>query len=272
MKTYRRAQEAVSQIIEAFKEGTIPEAMSQQFINWNADIPCRKWSPCNQLLVALAGFRDARGYRQWQEAGRQVLKGQKGVPILIPLHYKVEDEEREDGEPEYRLSGFSSAIVFGKKQTEGDPVPGDEENEEFIRNLPLIEVAEAWGVTVETYNGKGARAEGKHRSGHIALGVKNLSTWAHEMVHEAEDQILGGLKGGQDPKQEIVAELGGATLLELIGHETASDRGGAYEYVKRYAKGDPSAECLNLVNRISSAVSRILNEAERIQHSQLVAQ
>ena len=132
MKTYRRAKEAVNQIIEAFKEGTIPEAMSQQFINWNSDIPCRKWSPCNQLLVALAGFSDARGYRQWQDVGRQVQKGQKGVPILIPLHYKVEDEdERGDDEPEYRLAGFSSAIVFGKQQTEGDPVPGEEENDRW---------------------------------------------------------------------------------------------------------------------------------------------
>jgi len=65
MKTYRRAKEAVNQIIEAFKEGTIPEAMSHQFINWNSGIPCRKWSPCNQLLVALAGFRDALLGKRW---------------------------------------------------------------------------------------------------------------------------------------------------------------------------------------------------------------
>ena len=205
--------------------------------------------------------------------GRQVQKGQKGVPILIPLHYKVEDEdERGDDEPEYRLAGFSSAIVFGKQQTEGDPVPGEEENDRFIESLPLIEVAEAWGVTVETYNGEGARALGKHRSGHIALGVKNLSTWAHEMIHEAESRILaGGMKPGQDPKQEIVAELGGATLLELIGHETASDRGGAYEYVKQYAKGDPIAECMNLVNRISSAVAKVLSTAESLRDDSLAA-
>lgn len=31
--------------------------------------PCDRWSPGNRLLLA-AGTEDARGYRQWQEVGR----------------------------------------------------------------------------------------------------------------------------------------------------------------------------------------------------------
>ena len=58
---------------------------------------------------------------------------------------------------------------------------------------------------------------------------------------------------GQQPDNEIVAELGGAVLLEVLGHETDSDRGGAWQYIKRYAekaKLDPVAACQRLLNRV----------------------
>ena len=39
----------------------------------------RRWSWRNQLLTALSGYHDARGYRQWQEVGRH---GPAHAPML----------------------------------------------------------------------------------------------------------------------------------------------------------------------------------------------
>jgi hypothetical protein len=61
-----KAKPAADAIIDAFQSGTLPAALALIFINRpDEDTPCRKWAWSNQLLTALAGFSDARGYRQW---------------------------------------------------------------------------------------------------------------------------------------------------------------------------------------------------------------
>ncbi len=97
----------------------------------------------------------------------------------------------------------------------------------WLESLPVRDVAESWGLSVDAYNGRGGAALGRYRHGtSIALGVENLSTWAHELVHAADDR-LGQLKErGQHWRSETVAELGGAILLEILGHDVESDRRG----------------------------------------------
>jgi hypothetical protein len=100
----------------------------------------------------------------------------------------------------------------------------------------------------------------------IGLGVENLSTWAHELVHAADDR-LGTLKTSDQPSREIVAELGGAVLLECIGERFASDRGGAYEYLARHCEAtgaDLLATCTALIDRTCACVALILDTAEQL--------
>jgi len=59
--------------------------------------------------------------------------------------------------------------------------------------------------------------------------------------------------------------LGGAILLEILGHETESDRGGCWDYVQRYAekaKLDPIQACQKLLKRTCDCVALILDTAE----------
>lgn len=87
----------------------------------------------------------------------------------------------------------------------------------------------------------------------IALGTRNLATWAHELIHAADDRLQAtGLRGGQRWDQEIVAELGGATLLEIAGEPVESDLGGCWQYIRRYAeqaKLEPLTACQAVLNR-----------------------
>lgn len=236
----RRAQEVADTILEAFHEGTLPKALAPVFIHRMDNVPCRSWSWSNQLMVAIHGYADARGYRQWQEVGRHVQKGQKSFPILVPMCKRKKIEDKATGEEQTRtcIYGFTSAPVFGLNQTEGDPLPPpDPKVMAWLDSLPLVDVARSWGLTVAAYNGQKASYLGYYKHGQaIAMGVENLSTWAHELCHAADDQ-LGNLKErGQHWRSETVAELGGAILLETLGHDTDSDLGGCWKYVAAYAK------------------------------------
>lgn len=93
----QHTQDAADRILYAFQHAeTLPAALAPIFIRRNDGTPCRAWSFSNQLLVALAGTQDARGFRQWHEAGRSVKKGARALWILIPLVSKETDEDGED--------------------------------------------------------------------------------------------------------------------------------------------------------------------------------
>lgn len=273
MKFYGKAEEAANVIVKAFQNpNDLPKALASIFVSKNDDsIPCHHWSWSNQLITALLGHADARGYRQWQKVGRHVKQGEKSFPILVPLKKKIEREDAKTGESEsaYYIYGFKSAPVFGYSQTDGesldDPNP---ELTEWIQSLPLIDVAEQWGISIQTFNGEGSRFQGMYRSdGSIALGVKNLATWCHEMIHAADHRNVGQLKGGQHLDQEIVAEFGGAILLTILGSDVEADLGGCWEYLKAYAERENQevvAVCQRFLKRTCEAVALILDTADSL--------
>lgn len=271
MKFYGKAEDVGQRILDAFRNGQIPEAMRDVFWTLKTGRHSASWSLRNQLIMFLHGYSDARGFGQWKDAGRNVKKGEKAFQILAPVFAKKRDEiDPKTGKPRQFIVGFKGVNVFGYEQTEGKDLGGaDAEAKDWIAKLPLIELAKSWGVNVKV-DGMIA-AFGLHGSyspnqDEIALAVKNLSTWAHELVHAAEKRLRGDLKGGQHWDQEVVAELGGAILLECLGYKDESDRGGCFKYVQRYAveSGKTAIEaCLAVLDRTLKAVSFILEEAEK---------
>lgn len=272
-----QAEQAAQQILNAFQTGDLPEALAPIFIRRgsDSDVPCAKWSWSNQLLCAIHGTSDARGFRQWLDVKRSVRKGQKAFYILAPCVKKrtVKDEGGEESEKTY-VTGFRGVAVFALEQTEGEPIkPADPQLAAWIDQLPLVDVARGWGLDVRAYSGDGARCYGKYYRRGIALGVENLSTWCHELVHAADDR-LHGLEGGQRWDQEIIAELGGAILLEVLGFERDADRGGCWQYVSGYAASaelEPVAACQKVLKRTCDAVALILDTARELAAAEVVA-
>jgi hypothetical protein len=193
-----------------------------------------------------------------------VRKGQRAFHILVPCVGKRPDVDPDAGEENERtfVYGFTSAPVFGFGQTDGEPLPpADPKVSAWLESLPVRDVAESWGLSVDAYNGRPGSALGKYRhGGGIALGVENLSTWAHELVHAADDR-LGQLKErGRHWRSETVAELGGAVLRETLGHDVESDRGGSWEYVQSYAIDaniEPVTACQRVLKRTCDAVALV---------------
>lgn len=220
-------------------------------------------------MCALMGTADARGFRQWQEVGRHVKKGSKAFPILGPILKKRTESDASGQTREIVFPiGFTSIPVFAFEETDGEPLQVDAALSRWIDSLPLLDVARAWNISVSHFNGVEGRALGKFSfRGSIALGVKNLSTWAHEMMHAADHRLGNLTERGQHWRSETVAELGSSILLECLGYSVESDRGGAFEYISGYARAEsiePITACTQVLTRTCAAVSLLLEEAEKL--------
>jgi len=140
---------------------------------------------------------------------------------------------------------------------------------EWLKSLPLREVAESWGLKVEAFNGGDGGRLGFFSGGRgmIGLGVENLATWCHELIHAADARNIGGLKGGQHIDQETVAELGAAVLLTILDRPVDADLGGCWTYLQGYAassKREVVDVCVELLDRTCKAVDLILTTAEQL--------
>jgi len=272
MNCYGRAAEAANDILQAFENpNSLPAPLAKIFITRKDNAPCRSWSWRNQLIAALHGHDDARGYQQWRQVGRQVKEGEKAFYILSPCVKSVVDEKT--GEDKQVVFGYRGTPVFGLSQTEGEPLPAaDSETRRWFQDLPLREVADEWGLSVKVYEGSEAKSLGAFRvvGGNgcsIALGVTNLSTWTHELVHAADHRNGNLTELGQHWHSETVAELGGAVLLNILGYRHETDLGGCWEYIQHYAEAeeiDVLKACNLVLDRTCRAVALIPETAEAV--------
>jgi antirestriction protein ArdC len=277
MKLNDNAQKACNQIVNLFQSGELPKALSQVFLKTGAT-PSASWSWNNQIIMILNNTADARGFKQWLEVGRSVKKGSKAFYILAPMSKKFVDEATQ--EERVFIFGFKTLPVFKIEDTEiVSPELWEKAMKaktiDYLLSLPLREVAEAWGLDIAAFNGKIGKPLGYYSPGRvIALGVENLSTWCHELIHAADDRngtLSKKMQTGQNTENEVVAELGGAVLLTMMGMEHEADLGGAWNYIVKYGAGDAIKLCLQLTKRICECIDLIVKEAEKTGILQNVA-
>ena len=115
-------------ILEIFKSGQIPEAVSYAAFP-SFDIPSEQWSYLNRIIMWLNGTYDARGYRQWEEAGRHVKKGATAFHIFAPRLVK---EKKENGEEDFSLLGLSASSGFLLRGHGGRTAELQENGDQFI--------------------------------------------------------------------------------------------------------------------------------------------
>ncbi len=191
----------------------------------------------------LAGTGDARGFRQWKKSNRWVRKGASAIYILVPCFAKNIDEE--------------TGEEF--EDTEGEPL--DYEKIE-LPELPLVERAKAWGISVKAVPGN-YRYRGYYSSSRreIALATPEEKVFFHELAHAGHEKIKGRLAGGQDPFQEIVAELSAQALCRLVGKQAEDTTGNSYKYIERYAGKiglSPYSACLKVLGETEKVLNLIL--------------
>jgi hypothetical protein len=148
----------------------------------------------------------------------------------------------------------------------------DLEVDRWLQRLPLRIVADLWGLSVQTYNGDSDAHLGCSLNSldcsSIAIGVKNLSTWAHELVHVADFRNGTMIEPVPHWRMETVAEFGGAVLLKLLGYHQEADLGGCWRYIHHYVgpkKIGVVRACNLVLERACGAVNLILNTAHEFK-------
>ena len=136
------------------------------------------------------------GLYAWNQLGRKVTKGQKGIRILAPMigtRRKKDTETTAESIATHKpvLVGFRTAYVFDISQTEGAELPdftGSTTGEVGEFRERLIEFTAAQGIALE-FKDSIAPALGMSYGGKIALlpgqaPAEEFSTLVHELAHE----------------------------------------------------------------------------------------
>lgn len=254
-----KVQSVLSGILELFQDGSkLPQAIAViQFPVF--DMPMNHWSLLNRLICGVLRGNDYRGFRQWQSVNRFVVKGSKATYIIVPWIKTTKD----NGEEKHSLAGFMAKPVFNVEQTEGQQL--DYQKLE-LPDLPLLEKAKEWGVNVKAVSGNslynGYYSQSKKE---IGLATAEEAIFFHELAHSAQNILNGTLKSGQDPLQEISAELTASALAFIVGKDGSSHLGNHYQYIDSYAKElnlSAHSACLKVISEVSKLINLILGKEE----------
>jgi hypothetical protein len=154
----------------------------------------RTYSFGNVLLIARQNPQatNVAGMWAWNQLGRRVKRGEKGIAILAPMVAKARrDEAKSEGEDNSRQSllGFRRVYVWDQTQTEGEPLPELDKvkGEAGVYLDRLRDYVNAQGITLE-YNEGIAPALGMAFGTTIRLlpgqsDAETFTTLVHELSH-----------------------------------------------------------------------------------------
>lgn len=254
----QHVKDAIAKVVEILKTGNI-EKIAYAVFKSQKGYPSDSWSFLNRLIMVCSGTEDARGIRQWNEAGRRLCKGTKALYIMVPIMLKTGAKRtNEEGEEEAETRrAYKSIPVYRFEDTTGTP----REEDEFQLKIPanLSQVAEGLGLEIKAKRFTGEEygyfcASQKE----IAVMSPELDVYLHELAHGVDNEINGKLKGGQDPNQEIVAELAAEVVAYLLGHRL---NGRSQDYISGYSGGSWK-QVFALLSRVNKVVSYIVEKAQ----------
>jgi antirestriction protein ArdC len=200
------------------------------------------------------------GFHTWNQFGRHVKRGEKGIRILAPI-VRIKHEQDAATERSSIVAGFRAAYVFDVSQTEGDdlPEPAKATGEVGERRGLLFTFLDQQGIQIE-YNEAIAPAQGVSYGGRIALRpgqapAEELATLIHETGHELlhrGDRRAKTTKTVRELEAEAVAFVVGQTLGLQMGTTSA-------DYIKLY-NGDPQmlAQSLEAIQSVSAVILKAI--------------
>ena len=171
-------------------------------------------------------------YRQWQQLGAQVAKGQRGTTIVFYKRIDGADEGEEGSDDGPRLIARASR-VFNADQVEGWQPPKPKEGKEPVRQLEEVSrFVQVTGATVFHAMNGGAFYDIRNDtitmphairfSGSDTATEDYYATLLHELVHWSGashrlDRKLFDVSRSERALEELVAEFGAAFLCADLG-------------------------------------------------------
>ena len=205
------------------------------------------------------------GLYAWNQLGRKVMKGQKGIRILAPMIGTRRKKDTEKGslnsDPTVThkpvLVGFRSAYVFDVSQTEGAELPAFSKVSGTVGEYRerLVECIAHQGIALEfkesiapalgmSYGGRIAILPGQPEAEEFSTLVHEL---AHEMLHKAERRTAT-TKTVRETEAEAVAFV----VSQTIGLNAGS---AAADYIHLY-HGNAAllAESLEVIQKTAAVI------------------
>ena len=242
-------------IINQLEQGVIPWQKPWTGVRSGAynRISKKSYSLLNQMLLQHDG--EYATFKQWQDLGGHVRKGEKSEIVTFWKIQPVEEEQEDGTKVVKQIPLLRYFNVFHISQVDGvEPLPKEE-----LHYIEPIEKADQvlndyWtreNITVE--HKAGNRAYYSPTLDMICLPLfeqfndssEYYSTAFHESVHStmkedrcnrAEDRKgkIVAFGSQEYSKEELTAEIGSATILNIIGIETANSFKNSAAYIQNW--------------------------------------
>lgn len=276
-------QMVTDRIIEQLEQGYIPWHKPWTGTKEGAfnRVSKRSYSLLNQMLLKHSG--EYASFKQWTDLGGHIRKGEKSEIVFFWKILPIE-EEKEDGTKTLKQIPLLKYInVFHISQVDGvEPLKESE-----LHDIEPIEEAEKiltgyWNrehIRVEHVKGDKAYYSPMFDMIHLPLFEQftdpneYYSTAFHESIHStmaenrcdrAEERKNKSVAFGSEEysKEELVAEIGSATLLNLIGIETKKTFKNSTAYIQSWLRAlkNDNKFIISASSKAEKAVKYILNE------------
>lgn len=236
----------------------------------------KSYSLMNQMMLK---HRGAYGtFKQWTEKGGKIRKGEKSE-IVVFWKFQIVEEENEDGEKEekkipmlryYNVFHISQVDGVELKEEELPEVEPSESAEKIKRDYverEHIKILE-YAINEAFYSPTGDFIQVPERNQYKDVN-EFYSTLFHEMTHSTGhknrlNRLEKDAHFGNEvySKEELVAELGSASLMNMLGLETKKTFRNSAAYIQSWIqvfKNDPRF-IVSAAGKAEKAVKFILNE------------
>jgi antirestriction protein ArdC len=234
---------------------------------------------CMMIAMQQPDATQVAGYRKWEQLGRQVKKGEKGIGIFAPLVYRKKEDgasngnkAKDDGKngAEKTLQGFRVVHVFDVSQTDGKALPEFAQvNGDPGKWLARLEsVVRTKGIELEYVDSLGG-AQGVSTGGKVQI-VESLDAAEKfiTLVHEASHELLHrGSRRNETTKKvrETEAEAVGFVVAQAIGLDAVRH---AADYIDLYrGNTDTLSESMEFIQKTATDLIEALDAADVCEHS-----
>ncbi len=272
-----------NRIIEELKKGVIPWQKPWSGVRSGAynRISKKPYSILNQMLVKNKG--EYATFKQWQQLGGHVRKGEKSEVVVFWKLFQV-DEKKDDGTIEKKtIPMLRYYNVFHISQVEGvEPLKKEE-----LKDTKPIDAAEKvlndyWNREKITVHKEASnRAFYSPLMDSITLPLieqfqyaeEYYSTAFHESTHStmkesrcnrAEDRKGKNVAFGSEDysKEELIAEIGAATLVNMLNIETEKSFRNSASYIQSWLQvlKNDNKFIVSAASKAEKAVNYILGD------------
>ena len=271
-------KEVTDRIISQMEEGVIP--WSKPWVACGKAISRstgKPYSLLNQMLLGRPG--EYLTFKQCQEAGGKVKKGEKSSMVVFWKWIEQEDEETHEKKEVpflryYNVFHIDQCEGIIAKHTTETAFPDGAEPLEAAQEI-IYDYLSREGVKLSREEGD--RAFYRPSTDEVVLPIRKqftstaeyYSTVFHELTHSTgHARRLNRLNkpsfyGTEDySKEELVAEIGAATLVNHVGIETSASFRNNAAYIQNWLKvlKDDKRFIVSAAGKAEKAVALILNQ------------